>query len=276
MTRADDLLSPSAILDETPPAVVRIAPWLGFFWLLNLPYRFLQMHFFRELCSLNFDALTHGDYLGSLALYVFLALLPALYGKAVFGRACFLGLQSGRRVSREALKVPPRQLLVLLYLTLLTAALFYLLLITFLAIPFLVLAGGLAVVTALRAERVGLIRPLRELCSFIPPWKLRAAFSFLYSIALIVAFANSYFAFRLGVWLAGGAVGTDLSRWDYLLRPSGIIPAEPLAAVICLAGAILIVEPFWLASLVVYAHRSKLRETGEDLRLWFQKLKRTA
>ena len=103
MTRVDDLLSPSSILDETPPAVVRIAgPWLGFFWLQNLPYRFLQIYFFRELFSLNLAAQTHGDYLGSLALNVFLALLPALYGKAVFVRACF-GCK-GNRGSRIRLK----------------------------------------------------------------------------------------------------------------------------------------------------------------------------
>jgi hypothetical protein len=35
----------------------------------------------------------------------------------------------------------------------------------------------------------------------------------------------------------------------------------------------MIVEPFWLASLAVYAHRTRLRQNGEDLlRLRFRML----
>ena len=32
------------------------------------------------------------------------------------------------------------------------------------------------------------------------------------------------------------------------------------------------VEPFWLASFAILVHRSRLRETGEDLRSWFLRL----
>jgi hypothetical protein len=42
------------------------------------------------------------------------------------------------------------------------------------------------------------------------------------------------------------------------------------------AGAWLLVEPWWLASLAVHVHKQRSRATGEDLRLWFERLRRAA
>jgi hypothetical protein len=50
------------------------------------------------------------------------------------------------------------------------------------------------------------------------------------------------------------------------------LPGDPLVMVICLAGTLLVIEPFWLAALTVYVHKSNQRQTGEDLRLRFRLL----
>jgi len=180
-------------------------------------------------------------------------------------------------VGREALKTPPHELANTLYATLLCEVIFYLTVWLFFPVPILLLLSGLAFATAHRAERPGLFRPLREMVPFLGHFKVMVALLFTFGVAWLIAFVNLYFAFRAGLWLAGAATGGDLARWTHLLRPGylGAFPAESLTFFVLAAGTALIVEPFWLAALTVLVHRSKLRETGEDLRLRFRQLTQT-
>jgi hypothetical protein len=270
-----DLLSPIGILDETHGAVQRIAaPWLGVLWLGLLPFRFLQAHFVRELFHLGGAAGEYGSYLEGLAWMVFASLVPAVYARCVYVRATFLGLQSGARVGAEALRVPLKQFLTALYLTLLAEVLFSLTVWMFITVPFLVLFGGLAVVVAARVERPGLLRPLGETLRLMAGVRALSGIVFAFTLALGAVFVNVYMAFRLGLWALDALGGEGLSRWELLLRPIHprfpLLPADPLTLVICIAGTLLIIEPFWLAALSVYAHRADQRQTGEDLRLRFR------
>jgi hypothetical protein len=273
-----DLLSPLGILDETPLAVRRIAaPWLGVLWMSSLPLRLLQAHFFRELAHLSTQSRHYGDYLESLALANFLAFLPAVYGRAVFTRACFLGLGSGGPVGRAGWKVPLAQLANTFYTSLLAEILFYLFLWSFISIPVFAVAGGLGVVGAHRVARPGLLGPLREILRLASNVKVLGALVLIFGIALGLAFINVYTIFRLGLWTLQGVPGADAAWWAHLLRPDPyfpVVPAESLPFWISAAGAVYFVEPFWLSTLAVYAHRSELRQTGEDLRLWFGELRR--
>lgn len=274
---ARELLSPLAILDETPSAVVRVAsPWLGIVWPALLPLRFLQVHFARDLSRLGKESVHYGDYLGGLALSSFAALLVSVWGRAVFVRAVRLGLQSGVRVGKEALKTPPHEIANVLYTSLLCEVLFYLTVWLFVPFPILLLLSGLAFATAHRSERPGLFRPLREMVQFLANLKVSVSLLFTFTIAFLITLINLYFAFRGGLWLAGALLGDDLARWAHILRPGplGVFPAEPLTFFVIMAGTTLVLEPFWLAALSVYVHRSKLRETGEDLRLRFRQLTR--
>ena len=98
---ARDLLSPVGILDATHGAVARIAaPWLGVLWILTLPYRFAQVFFIRELVDLGRKAPDYAGHLESIAWVMFALLLLAVWGRAIFVRACLLGLQSGASVGR--------------------------------------------------------------------------------------------------------------------------------------------------------------------------------
>ena len=275
---ARGILSPLSILDETAFAGVRVAsPWLGVVWPALLPLRFLQVHFARDLFRLGAQAEHYADALGGLALSSFAALVVSIWGRSVFVRAVRLGLQSGGRVGREALKIPLHEIGNTLYTGLLCEVLFFLTVWLFVPIPILLLLSGLAFATAHRCERPGLFRPLREMVGLLANAKVGVALLFTFLIAFLVTFINLYFAFRAGLWLSGAVLGGDLARWEHILRPGflGVIPAEPLTFFVLVAGTMLILEPFWLAALAVYDHRSTLRETGEDLRLRFRQLTRT-
>jgi hypothetical protein len=270
---AREILSPIAILDETPSAVTRVAaPWLGIAWIALLPLRFLQAHFARDLYDLRGESLQYGDALTGLATTTFAALLVSVWGRAVFVRAVRLGLQSGQPVGREALKTPLHELANALYATLLVELLFYLTAWLFFPVPFVLLLSGLVFATVHRTGRPGLFGPIREIFRVLGNQKVTVALFFTFGIAFLLAYVNLFVAARALVWLCGTLLGGDLARWEHLLRLAWIVPAESLTFCVLFAGAMLVVEPFWLAALSVYVHRSQLRETGEDLRLRFRQL----
>lgn len=274
---ARDLLSPIGILDETHHAVKRAAaPWLGVLWLGLLPYRFLQVHFLREVLHLGKNAAEYGEYLQGLAWALFGALLPAVYARAVYVRATQLGLQSGGAVGAEALRVPPAALLNSLYVALLTEVALCLTAWMFVTIPVLVVIAGLGYAAAGRTDRPGLLRPLGEIARLLGGLRSLSGIAAAFGLALGAVLINVYMAFRLGLGAFDALGAEGLSRWEHLLRPVHpwfpLIPGEPLTLLICVAGTLLVVEPFWLSALSVFAHRSTQRQSGEDLRLRFRLL----
>ena len=274
---ARDLFSPVGILDDTHGAVARIAsPWLGVLWLLTAPYRFAQVYFLRELFALGAHAPEYGGYLDHLAWILFATFIPAVVGRAVYVRACLLGMQSGSRVGREALRVPPAQLLNSFYGAMLVEVLFCLTAWTFVAVPMLAGPAGLVYVAATRTERPGLFKPLFETARLMAGLRAMGGLLITYAVALLIAMLNVYVGLRAGLWVATTVAGDSLARWEHLLRPVHplfpLLPGEPLTVLLCLGGAMLAVEPFWLASLTVYVHRTRLKQSGEDLRLRFRLL----
>lgn len=272
---SQDLLSTSGILDEATETVSRSAsPWLGFLWLTALPVRLLQVHFFREALALGADAGEYGGYLWGLALTTLQAFLLSLYGRAVYVRACRLTLQSGRVPGREALLVPVAQGAAYLYTALAIELLFFASLWTFVAPPALILLAGLAVATAHRVERPGLLQPWREIARSSQGAGSLLALMFVFGVALPIAWINLYLLVRAGLWLADGATGADLAAWKHLLRPGlfPFLPAEPVPKLLLFVGASLAVEPFWLASLTVCEYRYRVSETGEDLHQRFHRI----
>jgi hypothetical protein len=274
---ARDLFSPVGILDDTHGAVARIAsPWLGVLWLLTAPYRFAQVHFIRELAALGHEAPEYGGYLERLAWILFALFVPAVVGRSIYVRACLLGLQSGTRVGREALRVPPAQLINSFYAALVVEIFFALTVWTFVMVPLLAAPAGLVYVAATRTERPGLFKPLFETAKLLAGIRAMGGILATYAVALLIATVNLYAALRAGLWVATTLVGNGIERWEHLLRPIHplfqLCPGEPLTILLCVVGAMLVVEPFWLASLTVYVHRTRLRQSGEDLRLRFRTL----
>jgi hypothetical protein len=267
-----DRISVSATLDEAAELVARIAaPWVGVLWLASVPLRLLQARFAARILELGAEASEYGDALRSLALATVLALLLSLVGRAAFARAAWLGLRSESAPGWEALRVPWAGLLSYVYAALLIEALFFAFALTGVAVPLCIVAAGLAAANVPLVERPGLIAPLREIGRALAQGRVLLAMLAVFLAAFVVAFVNLYFAFQLGLWLAGGVPGLDRTAWATLLSFGN---ARFVLAL--LAGTSLLVEPFWLAALTVYLHRLRSRESGEDLQLWFARLQREA
>ncbi|MFP5288321.1 MAG: hypothetical protein ACLGI9_21475 [Thermoanaerobaculia bacterium] len=261
-------LSVTEVLDEAAELVPReVAGWAGLLALASLPLRFLEAHFLNRLFQLGDSATSYVDYLLSLSWLVAFALLPALWGRAVFARACALAL-SGRAAARGAPLRALRPSLPSFAAYVYTAAAAELLLVllgwTVVALPFLALYAGLAAATSYLQDRPGplasLVLPLRVLQPFFPFLGLTA----LFGVALLIAFVNLLFFFMFGLWLAGGASGLDLSWWQVALSPD-----NQQYSLLIVACAVTVVEPFWIASLVAAVRRVRARESGEDLAAWF-------
>lgn len=270
MSRAGGSLSVTAILDDASALVSSVAaPWVGALWLTSVPLRLAQAHFAARVAELGRDAHAYGDHLHGLALVAGLAFLLSLWGRAVFVRACSLQLRGLTDLGTRPLSLPLGGFASYVYAAFSIEAGFYLTCATGVAIPVAVLLAGLAAATCPLVERPGLLRPFALIAR---SGRLGGALLGLLVVlgsAFVLAAVNLYFVFQIGLWLAGGFADLDVARWHGLLSPR-----NPRFVAVLLAGGCLAVEPHWLASLVVYVHRLQSRGSGEDLRLWFERLRR--
>lgn len=262
----------AAVLDEAAELVSRGIPgWAGLLALTALPLRFLEAHFFNRLLQLGDSATGYVNHLMSLSWLIAFALLPSLWGRAVFVRACVLALSgrsAGRGAPLSALRPSLPAFLSYAYAAALAELLFVTLGWTVVALPAVVLYAGLAAATSYLQERPGplasLTVPVRVLRPFFPFVGLTLVFS----LALFIACINLLALFQLILWLASGATGLDLSWWQVALNLD-----NQHFVLLLVAGAITVVEPFWLASLVAAVRRVRARESGEDLAAWFADLR---
>lgn len=274
-------ISAVGVLDEAVETVRRNAgPWLGVLWLTALPLRLLQARFFVEAFRLGEAASGHGAHLGVLALQAMLVFPVAVWGRAVFVRACQSSSSARGAAGAEAWRVPAPTLAATLYTALVGEVLFYLLGCTLLGLPLAVAFAGLGAAVATRIRAPGLVEPLREVLSCGRYLGSLAALLFVHAIALALAWINLYFAFVGGIWVVSGALGIDAGAWERLFRPAQVMglvslpwPAETLPRLLLLSGAALAVEPFWVAAASGFAQRVSARRSGEDLRAWFRSLR---
>jgi hypothetical protein len=269
VTRAE--VSAGDVLDDAADLVTALAPWAGFVWLTSLPLRLAQAHFAARLVELHADAMEYGDHLRSLALACTAALLLASWGRAVFANACRRRLQGVVDGGAAAFRLPLAGLLPYLYVVLALEAAFYASCLSGLAVPLLALASGLAAVTVPFDARPGLLRPFATVTAGTggvgPLTLIVVAFSAAFLLSLVNLLAFTY----AGLWLAQGLAGLGAGRWSGLLSVG--YPRFWCVAVAC---AWLLVEPWWIATLAVYVHKRRARSTGEDLKLWFERLRGAA
>jgi len=257
------------VLDEAVEVVAAVAaPFIGVLWLTSLPLRLAQCHFAARLLELGGEASRHGAYLTELALLQTVLLVPWAWGRAVFVRACRLGLR-GLRPGRAALRVGAAPFFGYLYATALIQTLFWATAWMFVTLPALVLLAALAAATHPMIERAGLLEPLRQIFRHGTHAVLLTGLLGVMGWAFLVAAVNLHVLFQAGVWLLGAFPGVDPGRWSALLQPRN---ARYVLALV--AGAVLVLEPFLLAAVTVYVHKVRSRSSGEDLRLWFERLRR--
>jgi hypothetical protein len=245
--------------------VRRQAGWVGLLVLTALPVRLLTAYLLWQAWRLGDDASGHGDALRSLAWLVLGAWVLSLLGRQVFVRACAIELDGARPATRAVLRLRPAALVGMLQLALLIEVVFWVTLPLLLpALPLLVLAA-LASACPEGTEQ-GWTAPLRRLFQVARPLPMTVlGLGFL--IALPVVVINLHLLVRGALWLAGGAAGLDVAYWEALLSPM-----QPLYWAQLVAGATLVLEPFWIATAVVEARQARARSSGEDLRQWFGEL----
>jgi hypothetical protein len=262
-------LSAADVLDDAGDLTALAAsPWIGVLWLTALPLRLVQAEFVSRLAALGGDASRYGDLLLALAALATAALVLATAGRAVFARACLLAIRTGAPAGREALAVGATPLLAHLFLALLVEVLFYALCLTVVLVPLAITLAALAAAVAPLADRPGLRAPLRALAAPLARAGTLVALQLVFAVAFVVAFANVALAFYAGLWLAGALPGIDLAAWAGRFSPE-----SPRFLALVAAGACLAVEPFWVAAHVALVHRLRARETGEDLRARFERLR---
>jgi hypothetical protein len=263
-----------AVLDEAAELVSRDVPgWAAFLALTALPLRFLEVHFLNRLFQLDDSAKQYVSYLLSLSWLVAFAFLPAIWGRAVYAHACSLALtgRSGTRQAggmRLAFRLPLRTLIPYFYAATVAELLIVALGWTWVPMPVLALYAGMVAATATLQERPGLVAPL-----FLPLRRIRPVFPFLgltavFTIALPIVLLNLFVLFQIGLLLATGTSGLDLSWWNVALSLD-----NRQFVLLVVAGAVTVLEPFWIAALVAGLHRARARESGEDLAAAFAEIR---
>ncbi len=269
--RSPSTLSLAEVLDDMSAVVARTAaPWIGVLWLAAVPLRLLQVELLSRVIALGGEASRYGHLLSALAALAMGAFVVATLGRAVYARGCLLTLRTGAHPGAETLAIGATPALTHLFLASLAELVFWMLAVTIVAPLLAITMAALAAALSPLAERPGLGSALRQLASGGTRLGTLLGLQIVFAVALVIAFVNVGIAFHAGLWLAGAVPGLELAAWARRLSPES---ARFLLLV--LAGACLLVEPFWIAAHSVYVHRLRSRETGEDLRAWFERLRRS-
>jgi len=263
-------LSTTSVLDESADAVrVTGAAWAALLILTSLPYRFAQAIFIDRLLELGGEATHYGNLLGSLARWTMGAFVISRCGRAIYARACRLATDSGEAPGAIAWRVPLAALANYLFLSAIVESITWLSLMTCLAFPLCVLLSGFAIGTMEMNEQPSIVMPFRLLAKRTRELRYAAALVLIFACALVVATINVAFAAGIGLALAEASGRVDVPRWTVLLHPDN----HRFIAMI-IAGGVLAIEPFWIAANVILVRKGGAVESGEELRVWFEELRR--
>jgi hypothetical protein len=257
-----------ALLDEGADLVTTLPPFLAVLWLTALPARLLLAAFVVETTT-KASAQGAGRYVYVLAYATLAVWLVSLYGRQVFIRACRRAMEGDTGVASAGLRVPAGELAGAVLAAFVVELTFWGLLFTVL-VPVAMLPGG--ALAAVAAPRAGprLWKGLREMASSSGSVLTLAFLLLLCLVALCIALVNLHLVFALSVALLGSVVAPlDLPAWGRVLSGE-----NPLYMALLLAGASLLVEPFWLAAMTVHVERVRAQSSGEDLRQAFEDIRR--
>jgi hypothetical protein len=256
-----------SIVDDAIEAVRAAPAWVGLLWITALPSRLLFAFAAARLIELGPDAVRYGTWIRSIASLWVLLWLLSLWGRQVFVRASRHALDSERPPPRVLLRVPLGELAGHVSSAAAVEVAFWLLLVTFIAPAFLLLASGLAAVAA-PAGGPGPLDSLRELWRGIGPVGRLIRLLALFAIAAAAAAINLHLFTVAALWAAEGIPSLDLTTWR------GVVSLHhPPYAILVATGALLLVEPAWIAALTAHVERVRARSSGEDLRRWFEELR---
>ncbi|HKR63391.1 MAG TPA: hypothetical protein VJZ00_06630, partial [Thermoanaerobaculia bacterium] len=120
-------------------------------------------------------------------------------------------------------------------------------------------------------DKVSLTAPFAHILRASKTTRVPIALVFVFFCATFVALTNLAAAFSIGEWLATAIGGFDAPRWQLLFSGQ-----NRRFILMLFAGAILIVEPFWIAAQVVFVRKAGAEESGDDLKAWFEELRKAS
>lgn len=247
------------------------APWTAILALTVLPYRFLQAVFLDQLIEVGGKASHYGNLLGATANATVVLILIAFWGRAVYARACRLAAGRGASPGREAWRVPRAAFAS--YVLTGSAALLAgsITSVTVIGVVVAVIFAGLAIGTMELNESVSVRTPFRIIARHARSIGIPFALVLVFTCAVVIAFVNLLASFQLGVWLASAVGGFEAPHWNLLFDLG-----NRRFTLMLFAGALVIVEPFWIAAHVVFVRKAGAEERGDDLRTWFEELRRAS
>lgn len=263
-------LSVTSVLDESADVVAMTAPWAAVIVATAIPYRFLQALFLDQLLEVGSAASHYGGLLGGTANLIVASILVALWGRAVYARVCRLAIGRGAAPGREAWRVPAAAFASYVLTSSVALIIGYLGFFTCLGAIVAAMVAGVAIGTMELNERVSLLGPFRLIARY-SRFAILVSLVFVFFCAIFVALANLAAAASLFVWAAGAVGDFDAPRWQLLFTPG-----NRRYLLLLFAGALVTVEPFWVAAHVVFVHKAGAEERGDDLRAWFAELRRAS
>lgn len=263
-------LTVTSVLDEAADVVKLTAPWTALLALTAIPYRFLQAVFFDQLLEVGGRAPQYGRLLGATANMIVATILVALWGRAVYARACRLAMAGGETPGRIAWRVPPAAFACYVLTASVMILSGYISILTIIGYAVSVMFAGLAIGTMELNERAAVFAPFGLIGRYARNGAVPLALVLVFFCAFVIAFVNLAAAFSLGVWITSAIGGFDAPRWPLLFGAG-----NHRYILMLLAGAAIIVEPFWIAANVVFVRKAGAEESGDDLRAWFAELRRT-
>ena len=262
-------LSTTSVLDESADAFRVAAPWAAVLIATAMPYLFALAIFVDDLLELGANANRYGTALRARALWIVLAFILACWGRAVFARAVRLADASGVTPGHQAWRVSPAAFVSYLFTASFAEVLRLATGMTVVAVPIVAMFSGLAIGTMELNERPSIRGAFRLIARHGREGGILAAITLIFICALVVAFVNIGFFLFAGLWLSSSVIPFDAARW-YLLLGLG----NRRTVLLLIAGALLAIEPFWIAANVILVRRAGAAESGDDLRVWFEELRR--
>lgn len=254
MSRGD--VSATGILNAVAPRLRHAGPAaIAVLLVTALPFRLLEAHFIDLLLRLRGEAARYGNLLIAVSALTVAAFLVSLYGRAVFIRAC----QHPPESWRHLLRVDARSLLTYVYIALaiqLAEVIFSPAIIT---IPIAVMLSGVAAAASTDRPRPGILKPFGQLGPYLQPGRVLVGLMSVFGIAFLVIMINLFFLAEVLVWAAGALPDFDSLKWGIAMEGSS---RARLAVIVV---SIMIIEPFFLAAMHVFADRVRSRHNGEDL-----------
>lgn len=265
-------LSTTSVLDEASDVVgVTAAPWAGLLLATSLPYRFLQALFLDQLIEVGSSAARYGNLLGATANVTVAAMVLAFWGRTVYARACRLAMARGNAPGRETWRVPPHALASYILTAAMATLVGYVSLFTFIGFMAAVMFAGVAIGTFELNDRVSVVRPFTLIGRYSKRVGILFGLFFVFFCAIFVAAINLAAAFGIGAWLASAFGGFEAPNWNFLFSP-----LNRRFNLMLFAASIAVIEPFWIAAHVIYVRKAGAEESGDDLRVWFEEVRRGA